>query len=328
MAIEHRLMHLETLAYQLPHLPLDSFVDARPHLPAAQPGPSAAGERAAWGRQQATIAAGVATLGRQPEGDFCWDNESPQLKLWVPGFAIDRSSVTNRQFRDFVVAGGYSDRSLWSAADWAWKDSRQLGQPLLWQQRPGGLWLRACFAELPLPLDWPALVSLAEARAYVAYRQHKDSQPSLRLMSEAEYHRAAYGRPADADDPAGEPDSAALPWGDGPAQPLVHGNFGCVRYDPTAVAAFPAGDSAWGVSDLVGNGWEWTQTPFAPLPGFRADPRYPGYSQDFFDQQHFVLKGASARTDGRFLRQSFRNWFQPHYPYVFAKFRCVATPAE
>jgi formylglycine-generating enzyme required for sulfatase activity len=89
------------------------------------------------------------------------------------------------------------------------------------------------------------------------------------------------------------------------------------------VGSHPAGDSAFGVSDLVGNGWEWTETVFAPFPGFEALPFYGGYSADFFEGRHYVLKGASPRTDTSLLRRSFRNWFQPRYPYAYATFRCV-----
>ncbi len=66
-----------------------------------------------------------------------------------------------------------------------------------------------------------------------------------------------------------------------------------------------------------------TSTPFAPLPGFRPFPFYPGYSTDFFEGRHYVAKGGSPRTAACMLRRSFRNWFQPRYPYVYAKFRCV-----
>ena len=86
----------------------------------------------------------------------------------------------------------------------------------------------------------------------------------------------------------------------------------------------PAGDSAFGVSDLLGNGWEWTDTPFLPRPGFSAWARtYPGYSADFFDGAHRVLCGGAWPTDPRLLRRSFRNWFRPQYPWVFSTFRRV-----
>jgi formylglycine-generating enzyme required for sulfatase activity len=113
-----------------------------------------------------------------------------------------------------------------------------------------------------------------------------------------------------------------FPWGDS-APAASHGNFDFARWDPTPVGAFPAGASAFCVNDLIGNGWEWTRTEFAPLPGFEAFAFYPGYSANFFDGQHYVMKGGSWRTAACMLRRSFRNWFQPHYPYVYGAFRCV-----
>jgi formylglycine-generating enzyme required for sulfatase activity len=74
---------------------------------------------------------------------------------------------------------------------------------------------------------------------------------------------------------------------------------------------------------MIGNGWEWTRTPFAPFPEFEPFSFYAGYSANFFDGKHFVMKGGSPRTASCMLRRSFRNWFQPHYPYVYATFRCV-----
>jgi formylglycine-generating enzyme required for sulfatase activity len=64
---------------------------------------------------------------------------------------------------------------------------------------------------------------------------------------------------------------------------------------------------------------------FEGFPGFRPMASYPEYSADFFDGQHFVLKGGSSGTATELLRRSFRNWFRPHYPYVYATFRCVAA---
>ena len=96
----------------------------------------------------------------------------------------------------------------------------------------------------------------------------------------------------------------------------------------TCRAAIPPGASAWGVEDLVGNGWEWTRHRFAPFPGFRALASYPEYSADFFDGQHFVMKGASPATARDLLRPTFRNWFRPRYPYVYATFRCVKSPDD
>ena len=94
-----------------------------------------------------------------------------------------------------------------------------------------------------------------------------------------------------------------------------------IRFDPVPVDSFPSGASAFGVQDLVGNGWEWTASEFQPFPGFRPMGSYPRYSVDFFDGDHAVLKGASPVTAAPLVRRTFRNWFRTQYPFVFAKFR-------
>ena len=167
------------------------------------------------------------------------------------------------------------------------------------------------FGTVALPEAWPVFVSHAEAEAFLRWRGE-------RLPTEAEFHRAAYGTPRGAE--------RLLPWGEAPPA-HQHGNFGNQRFDPVSVGSYPAGVSAWGVHDLVGNGWEWTATPFAPFPGFRAMASYPEYSADFFDGRHFVMTGASPATPSGTIRRSFRNWFRPHYPYVYATFRGVSSSA-
>jgi iron(II)-dependent oxidoreductase len=144
-----------------------------------------------------------------------------------------------------------------------------------------------------------------QARAYAAWR-------GARLPTEAEYHRAAFGTPS------GE--ERRHPWGAQAPGPQ-HGNFGFRRFDPEPAGVSPAGASAWGVHDLVGNGWEWTSTVFAPLPGFAPMASYPAYSADFFDGEHYVMKGASPVTATPLVRRSLRNWFRADYPYMYAKFR-------
>ena len=196
----------------------------------------------------------------------------------MPGFRIDETPVTNGQFLAFVDDGGYRRRELWAADDWGWTARR----PSLIRgcgANQDGRWLyRGLFDLLPLErvMDWPVYVSLAEARAYARWR-------GLRLPTEAEFHRAAFG------DPRGR--ERAFPWGAG-APGERHGNFDFRHWAPTPVGTYPEGASAWGVYDLVGNGWEWTETPFAGFAGFEAwIPGYSGYSADFFDGKHFVLKG-------------------------------------
>jgi iron(II)-dependent oxidoreductase len=301
VAIEHRLMHAETLCYMLHQLPLDRKL-APPN--ATLPPPAAVRES-----RRVEIPAGVATLGlaRSAGGPFGWDNEFEENRVEVPAFAIDSQNVTNRDFLQFMQDGGYERRSLWSPSGWDWIHSQERRHPSFWIPSGNSWRCRTMFAEIPLPLDWPVYVSHDEALAYARWAGKE-------LPSEAEWHRAANGTRS-----GGE---QAYPWGsDAPA--ARHGNFDFERWDPVPVGSYPKGDSDFGVADLVGNGWEWTRTPFEPFPGFQAFPFYPGYSANFFDGKHFVMKGGSSRTAACMLRRSFRNWFQPHYPYVYAKFRCV-----
>ncbi|MGA2145789.1 MAG: SUMF1/EgtB/PvdO family nonheme iron enzyme [Bryobacteraceae bacterium] len=298
MALEHRLMHAETLAYMLHQLPLEAkCAQAQAPVPRNE---TVHGEKI-------EVPAGRATLGLRRDAGFGWDNEFEAHSAEVPAFAIDRYKVTNGDFLRFMEAGGYRDPSLWDAAAWQWKAGANITHPVFWQ-RAGNEWrYRTMFDEIPLPLDWPVYVSQAEASAYA-------KRAGLRLPAESEWHRAAYGTP--------EGPERQFPWGDEPPGPR-HGYFGFARWDPAPVNAFPCGRSAFGVDGLLANGWEWTSTPFAPFPGFEAHPSYAGYSANFFDGKHYVLKGGSTRTAACMLRRSFRNWFQPHYQYVYAGFRCA-----
>ena len=190
-------------------------------------------------------------------------------------------------------AGGYENRALWTESDWQWKADQRIAHPAFWRPSSEGWLYRAMFEEIPLPLSWPVYVSHAEASAYARWARRK-------LPTEAQWQRAAQGTPA-----------------------RLHGNSNFQRWDPTPVNAFADSRSKFGAVEMIGNGWEWTSSVFAPFAGFQPFPFYPGYSANFFDGQHYVMKGGSSRTAACMLRPSFRNWFQPHYPYVYAGFRCV-----
>ncbi|HUJ33043.1 MAG TPA: SUMF1/EgtB/PvdO family nonheme iron enzyme [Candidatus Acidoferrum sp.] len=307
VAIEHRLMHAETLAYLLHSVPVERKTP--------QPGPPA-DPRPAPKQRSVTIPAGAATLGQQRSAHlFGWDNEFDGHQVFVPGFSIDVFPVTNHEYLKFVRAGGYESSEWWAPVDWEWKRQHRLEHPHFWAPRssssatdPDTQWeYRAMFGTIALPASWPVYVSHAEASAFARWAAKK-------LPTESQWHRAAYGTPSGIE--------TAFPWGD-TALDETRGNFHHQRWGASPVDAHPAGASAFGVHDLLGNGWEWTSTPFAPFPGFEPFPFYRGYSADFFDNKHFVMKGGSARTDACMIRRSFRNWFQPHYPYVYATFRCV-----
>jgi ergothioneine biosynthesis protein EgtB len=304
-AIEHRLMHAETLAYMFHQLPNERKIAPRNYCsqPSKQPGQPI---RA----RMVEIPNGSATLG-MPQGHepFGWDNEFRVHSVQVQAFAIDVYKVTNGEFLKFMRVGGYDQRGLWSQDDWAWIKEQNISHPRFWRQFKGQWFYKAMFEELPLPLDWPVYVSFAEASAYARF-------VGKFLPTEAQFHRAAYGTPDGVE--------RTYPWGDA-APDSERGNFNLRLWDPVAEGSYPGGRSAMGVEDTLGNGWEWSSSPFAPFPGFEPFPFYRGYSANFFDGKHYVIKGASPRTAACMLRRSFRNWFQAHYPFVYASFRCVSN---
>lgn len=307
VAVEHRLMHLETLAYMLHQLPLDrkTAPDDDPILPSPP-----------LSLRMCAIPAGEASLGLPRDGnEFGWDNEFELYNAHVPSFAIDPYKITNGQYLNFVHAGGYDAPDLWSNDAWEWKSAKGISHPVFWKQAGAkqagteNVWLyRTMFREIPLPLDWPVYVSHAEASAYARWA-------GKALPTEGQWHRAAYGTP--------EGVERRYPWG-GAHPDRTLGNFDFHRWNPAPVNAFPRSVSAFGVEDMLGNGWEWTSTVFAPFPGFEPFPFYRGYSANFFDGKHFVLKGGSARTALCMLRPTFRNWFQGQYQFAYAGFRCVS----
>lgn len=298
--LEHEEMHHETLRYMLHQLPFEKKNRIAPDgiVPGGDPSEP----------RRARIPEGHANLGAaRDEIRFGWDNEFERLTVEVPSFEIDVFNVTNAGFLDFVRAGGYEQPDLWSAEAWTWRNDNDIRHPRFWEKRSEQWYWRGMFESLPLPPSWPVWVTHAEASAYARWRD-------ARLPSEAEFHRAAFGSPDGAE--------RAFPWGEEPPD-TSRGNFGGPQTEPMPVGSFPAGASAWGIHDLVGNGWEWTSTPFRPFPGFREMASYPPYSSDFFDEKHFVIKGASPATPTGLIRRSFRNWFRETYPYMYAKFRLV-----
>jgi gamma-glutamyl hercynylcysteine S-oxide synthase len=158
------------------------------------------------------------------------------------------------------------------------------GVPHYWVQRDGQWFWRGMFGEVPLPLDWPVYVTLDQARAYASYCE-------AAVPTEAQYHRAS------------------------PEALETNANLDYRDWDPIPITP------SEGISQMSGNGWEWTSSPFAPFEGFTPRPTYPGYSANFFDGKHYVLKGASPRTAAKLVRPSLRNWFRAEYPYVYATFR-------
>lgn len=312
MVAEHEAMHLETLRYMLAQRLRLNCGPSRAGGAAwkesgVRPGDGIATAASPFAPEWMRVDAGTARTGVPPvEADaFVWDNEHDTKDVHVAAFAIARTATSVAEFAAFVRAGGYAAPALWEPGDWEWVRKEGMRCPATWEIGRGAHHLEGPWRVLTAGgksseqadvARMPASVSLAEARAYAAWR-------GCRLPTEGEWVRAAFG----------DVDAEA-----------VHGAQAlAVRAEPGAVET---GMQSWcGAVGMVGNGWEVTTTEFAAFEGFQAMAEYPEYSADFFDGKHFVMRGASWATPGLLVRKSFRNFYQARYPYVFSKVRLVQS---
>lgn len=221
------------------------------------------------------------------------DNERPAHRVELNRYRIDRYPVTCGQYRAFLEAGGYDRPEFWDEAGWNWRQHHDIVEPLYWTGD-------RAFDNHPV-----CGVSAYEARAYANF-------VGRRLPTEAEWEKAARWNPQ-------QQRSQAYPWGD--AFPEAHhGNHNGDLGGTTPVNAYPDSVSPSGCADMMGNVWEWTASEFQGYDGFAFFP-YFGYSQAYFDGEHFVLRGGSWTTRPWGLRGAFRNWYHAHVREIFAGFR-------
>ena len=166
---------------------------------------------------------------------------------------------------------------------------------------------------MPLAPRQPVVhVCWFEAEAFAAWA-------GKRLPTEAEWEKAARYDPATGA-------SRRYPWGEDEPTPAT-ANLGQRHLEPAEIGAYPAGVSATGAHQLVGDVWEWTASGFEPYPGFRAFP-YREYSEVFFGGDYRVLRGGSFGTDPVACRGTFRNWDHPIRRQIFAGFRLARDLRE
>ena len=262
------------------------------------------------------IPGGRHRLGGEATLPFRFDNEKPPMEVEVAPFSIARAPVTNAEFAAFVDDGGYERRELWSEAGWRWRESQALEAPTYWRRGADNRWEQRRFDRWrPLAAHQPMVhVSWYEAEAWCRWA-------GRRLPSEAEWEVAASRAPT-ADGASLAPGKRRFPWGDTPPD-AERANLDGWRLAPVDVGALPAGDSAFGCRQMLGNVWEWTASPFAPFPGF-APELYRDYSAPWFQEGRYVLRGGAWATRSRLIHNAYRNFFTPDRHDVLAGFRTCA----
>lgn len=304
MIAQHEAQHGETML-ATHQLRIGSPVLHAPPPPAAALDPmTMAAER--------LVPAGSFTMGTSTE-PWALDNERPAHEVHVPTFLIDTFPVTNEQFQEFIADGGYDNDQWWTPDGWSHRQEAGLFAPEFWQ-RDGGEWSRRRFGVVePIPADEPVQhVSWFEANAYARWS-------GKRLPTEAEWEKAARHDPV-----SGR--SRRFPWGDDEPS-LERANVGQRYLQPAPIGSYPAGASAHGVHQMIGDVWEWTASTFHGYPGFIAWP-YREYSEVFFGDSLPVLRGGAWSVDPVACRGTFRNWDLPIRRQIFSGFRLARDVVE
>ncbi len=297
MVVQHEHMHDETILATL------QLRGGPRTLPADAPLPAGRGVPP---HDDVLVAGGSSVQGTDTD-PWALDNERPAFRRQLASFRIDRVPVTNRLYAAFVEAGGYTDPRLWTPTGWEHLQASCRRAPMTWQRDGAGGWTCTRFGEVePVAPDAPVEhVCWFEADAYARWA-------GRRLPTEAEWEKACGW------DPAAER-LRRFPWGDGEPTPAL-ANLGQQATQPAAAGAYPAGASAYGVEQMLGDVWEWTSSRFEAYPGTRAFP-YREYSEVFYGGDYRVLRGGSWATHPTAVRTTFRNWDLPVRRQIFSGFR-------
>ena len=301
MGIEHERIHLETSSVLIRQHALH-FVQSHPDWqPCRKSG-------AVPQNALIPVAAGTVTLHKTKTNQqhYGWDNEYGLHSADIPAFQASKYLVSNQEFLAFVEAGGYRTASYWPEEGRSWRQFTQAEHPTFWVKKGSDWYLRLMAEEVPMPWDWPVEVNYHEAKAFCNWKAETTKQP-VRLPTEDEWYRLY--------------DVAGL--SEVPFERKAAGNLHLDYYASSCpVTEFAHGE----FFDIVGNVWQWTETPTYPFEGFDVHPLYDDFTTPTFDNQHNLIKGGSWIACGNESIRSSRYAFRRHF-FQHAGFRYVVSDA-
>jgi len=240
-------------------------------------------------------------LGK-PQGhpNFGWDNEYGYSNVKVNSFYASKNLISNIEFLEFVQDKGYNNSQLWSEEGWKWKIENDIKHPKFWIPVNGVYLYRTLYDNITMPLNWPVEVNFYEAHAYCNWIGN-----NTRLMTEPEFELLAkYSNVTN--------------------EPFLEKfyNVNLKFGSPCSVENFESNNSQKQFNDVYGNVFQWLDTPFYPLPGFKTHYLYPHFSYPYFGGNHAMLKGGSWASTGASSSKYYRLWFRKNM-YQHAGFRIV-----
>jgi 5-histidylcysteine sulfoxide synthase/putative 4-mercaptohistidine N1-methyltranferase len=300
MGIEHEQIHLETSSVLIRQQQLELVKPHPDWRPCSDDGDAPE-------NSLVDIPAGQVTIGKTfDDRIYGWDNEYGEHQAEIDDFQASRLLVSNGEFLQFVEAGGYDHDEYWEEEGLAWRQFTKARHPTFWHQDKQGWQLRLMTELVAMPWNWPVDVNYHEAKAFCIWKAEKTGQP-VRMPTEDEWYRIY--------DHAGieELDEKQ-------AQANIHLDY--------AASSCPVDQFAHGdLYDVVGNVWQWTETPTYPFDGFKVHPIYDDFTTPTFDGQHNLIKGGSWISCGNESRRASRYAFRRHF-FQHAGFRYVVSEAE
>ncbi len=296
MGIEHQRIHLETSSVIIRRMPIDKVCPVPGWTVCPEHGPAPA-------NSLLPVSGGKVVLGKSKDHPlYGWDNEFGYHQATVWDFKAAKFLVSNGEFRQFVEENGYGQQQYWTEEGWAWVQFSRATQPLFWLREGDGYRLRTLAVEIEMPWNWPVEVNYLEAKAFCNWLAEKRGAP-VRLPTEDEWYRL-YELHKLADQPY---------WQKAP------GNINLEYWASSCpVDRFACGD----FHDVIGNAWQWTETPITGFEGFEVHPCYDDFSTPTFDTKHNLIKGGCWISTGNEATRDSRYAFRRHF-FQHAGFRYV-----
>lgn len=301
MGIEHERIHLETSSVLIRQLPLNQVLAGKFGTPCTEYGNAPL-------NQMITVPGAQMNLGKPANHHFYgWDNEYGHHSELVDEFKAAKYLCSNAEFLEFINDGGYENKNFWTEEGWHWRNFKQAEMPLFWRRNENEYRLRLVAEEIPMPWNWPVEVNYIEAKAYCNWRSISEGK-TYRLPTEAEWYRMVeHCKILDVDKRNSSP-----------------GNLNLEKFSSACpVDKFSQGD----FYDVVGNVWQWTETPITGFAGFKVHPLYDDFSTPTFDGKHNIIKGGSWISTGNEATLHARYAFRRHF-YQHSGFRIIESDKQ
>lgn len=213
--------------------------------------------------------------------EFCFDNELGQHEVHLHAYAIASHPVTNEEYLEFIIDGGYEDHRLWLSEGWEWLKAQHMKAPLYWMREAAQWKQYSLYGLHPVnPSEPVSHISYYEADAFARWK-------GCRLPTECEWETAARLYE--------------------PQIPLKANFVEMELFKPTATEQFA----------FFGNLWEWTSSAYQPYPFYQAPDGALGEYNGKFMINQMVLRGGSFATPRSHIRLTYRNFFHPNVQWVF-----------